>query len=258
MVINSGAYTSTSTLSYVGGTRTFRVIGDTGATYNLSGYGAGSYTLNSSPFDHSISVGANTACGAGSRTISTTLTPTGSTVLQGGGTNFSSSFTQATAGNVSFTWNPSGGGSATHTNSPSNITTINGVDHFTPGAQFSFSITVSGVPVNPSTGSYPGWNFVGFGGLEGTDANNSYRTNAGSTSISGTGPNGITMNNGVWQHSGNRNLNGTYTGTVTLGGGINYKNIRIGLFSAPPSGSLGCANASSTSWKAVKTSLITP
>ena len=261
LVITSGAYTSTAGVSYFGGTKIFRVTGDIGATYRLRGVftsGNGTYILNSSPFDHSLSVGANTACGAGSRTISTTLTPTGSTVLQGGAAEFVSSSVQAASGNVSFTWNPAGSGSATHTNSPSNITTINGVDHFTPGAQFSFSITVSGVPVNPSTGSYPSWNSVGFGSLEGTKENGSYTTNAAESSISGTGPNGIAMNNGVWQHSGNRNLNGTYTGTVTLGGGTNYKSIRIRLFSGIPSGSLGCANASSASWKAVKTSLITP
>ena len=40
--LQSAAFTSTSNLSRSGGTRYFRVTGETGATYDLSGYGAGS------------------------------------------------------------------------------------------------------------------------------------------------------------------------------------------------------------------------
>lgn len=93
--IQSATFTSTSTLSNTGGTRIFRVTGETGSTYSLTGYGAGSYTLLSSPYDHSISVTSNNDCGDPSRTILTTLTPTGSTLLQGGGSTFASSFTQS-------------------------------------------------------------------------------------------------------------------------------------------------------------------
>jgi hypothetical protein len=180
-------------------------------------------------------------------------------VLTGGGSSFSSSFTQSTAGNVSFAWNPTlSSASITHTNSPNNITNINGVDHFTPGAQFSFSITVSNVPVDPNTGNYPSWSSVGQGSLEGTRESGSYTSNAAESSLSVTAPNSISFINGVFQPQGNRNLNGTYTGTVTLGGITNFKDIRLRLFSGTPSGSLGCANPSNASWQAIETSLITP
>tara|TARA_B100001059_G_C17698857_1_gene508946 strand:+ start:183 stop:995 length:813 start_codon:yes stop_codon:yes gene_type:complete len=93
--IQSAAYTNTSTLSNSGGTRLFRVTGAEGATYNLTGFGAGSYTLASSPYDHSINPGSNNDCGDPSRTILTTLTPLGGTILQGGGSTFASSYTQS-------------------------------------------------------------------------------------------------------------------------------------------------------------------
>ena len=60
--IQSAAYTDTSTLSNSGGTRLFRVTGEIGSTYDLTGSAAGSYTLASSPYDHSVSIGANTGC----------------------------------------------------------------------------------------------------------------------------------------------------------------------------------------------------
>lgn len=113
--IQSAAFTSTSTLSRSGGTRLFRVTGETGATYDLSGSAPGSYILSTSPYDHSIPVGSNTSCDAPARTITATLTPTGSTTLQGGGSSFSSSFTQQ-AGYTSGTTSLTGSMVATNTN----------------------------------------------------------------------------------------------------------------------------------------------
>ena len=98
--IQSAAYTNTSTLSSSGGTRLFRVTGELGSTYDLTGSAAGSYTLASSPYDHSVSIGDNTGCSAPAQTITTTLTPTGNTILQGGGSTFTSSFTQSASPNL--------------------------------------------------------------------------------------------------------------------------------------------------------------
>jgi len=253
LVITSAAYTNTSTLSSSGGTRIFRVSGDIGATYSLSGYGAGSYTLSSSSFDHSISVGANTACGAANRTISTTLTPTSSTVLTGGGSSFSSSFTQSTAGNVS--WAPSAitvSGSLTHTNPGSTIVTIGGVNYFTPGANFTATLTVSGYQQSPNRGDYVPFTQIQSGGLGGVQQNGSNTTNAAEGAHSGSG--NMSYSNGGW-FSGNwpnpKNINGSYSINVTLGGSTNFASIRYLLFAGSP---LNAYNYDPcvTSWNGIK------
>lgn len=146
--IQSAAYTDTSTLSNSGGTRLFRVTGALGSTYDLTGEGAGSYTLASSPYDHSISIGANTGCSSPAQTITTTLTPTGNTVLQGGGSTFSSSFTQSASSNISQTYN--WGISISISVSGTPVTQYyNGVLFFTNGTVFN--ITYSGNNNSPST-----------------------------------------------------------------------------------------------------------
>ena len=145
--IQSAAYTDTSTLSNSGGTRLFRVTGEVGSTYDLTGSGAGSYTLASSPYDHSVSIGANTGCSSPAQTITTTLTPTGSTVLQGGGSTFSSSFTQSASPNISQTYN--WGISISVSVVTSVTTTYNGVLFFTNGSVFN--ISYSGNNNSPST-----------------------------------------------------------------------------------------------------------
>ena len=147
VTIQSAAYTDTSTLSYAGGTRLFRVTGDLGSTYDLTGSGAGSYTLASSPYDHSISIGANTGCSSPAQTITTTLTPTGNTVLQGGGSTFASSFTQGASPNTSQTYN--WGISISVSVVTSVTTTYNGVLFFTDGSVFN--ISYSGNNNSPST-----------------------------------------------------------------------------------------------------------
>lgn len=144
--IQSAAYTNTSTLSNSGGTRLFRVTGAEGATYNLTGFGAGSYTISSSPYDHSINPGSNNDCGDPSRTILTTLTPTGSTVLQGGGSTFASSYTQS-AGPAENYYNWGISVSVTVTNSVTNV--YNGVLFFTNGTVYN--VSYSGNNTSPST-----------------------------------------------------------------------------------------------------------
>jgi len=251
--IQSAAYTSTSTLASGGGTRTFRVTGETGATYNLTGSGSGSYTLNSSPYDHSISIGANTSCGGSARTISTTLVPTGSTVLQGGGSSFPSSFTQSHNGHVS--WAPSTitvSGSLTHTNPGSTIVTISGVNYFTPGANFTATLTVSGYQQSPNYGNYLPFTQVQAGGLGGVQQNGYNTSNAAESAQSGSG--NMTYSNGAWV-SGNwsnpKNINGSYSINVTLGGITNFASIRYRLFNGSPLNSYiydDCV----TSWNGIK------
>ena len=230
--IQSAAYTSTSTLASGGGTRTFRVTGETGATYNLTGYGSGSYTLNSSPYDHSISIGANTSCGGSARTISTTLVPTGSTVLQGGGSNFPSSFTQSHNGYVS--WAPNTitvSGSLTHTNPGSTIVTISGVNYFTPGANFTATLTVSGYQQSPNLSNYVRFIDISTGGLGGVQQNGSNTNNAAESAQSGSGV--LNYSNGAWvspNYPNAQNINGSYSINVTLGGITNFASIRYRLF----------------------------
>jgi len=144
--IQSAAYTNTSTLSNSGGTRLFRVTGAEGATYNLTGFGAGSYTISSSPYDHSINPGSNNDCGDPSRTILTTLLPTGGTVLLGGGSTFASSYTQSggPAENY-YNWNISVSIAVT-----TSVTTLyNGTLFFSNGSVFQ--ISYSGNNTSPST-----------------------------------------------------------------------------------------------------------
>ena len=139
--ITSGVFTDTSNLSYGGGTRVFRVTGESGSTFNVSasnGSGGGSYTLGSSPEDINISV-SNTGCTGSARTITGTLTPTGSTVLQGGGSTFTSSINQ-TAGpgitNHTGTWSIS----VAHVGNPQ-TTVIGGTTYYTAGTQWDVTYT---------------------------------------------------------------------------------------------------------------------
>ena len=145
--IQSAAYTNTSTLSSSGGTRLFRVTGELGSTYDLTGSAAGSYTLATSPYDHSVSIGANTGCSAPAQTITTTLTPTGNTILQGGGSTFTSSFTQSASPNLEQYYNFNISISISTVTSVT--TTYNGTLFFTNGSVFN--ITYSGNNNSPSS-----------------------------------------------------------------------------------------------------------
>jgi len=139
--IVGAAFTDTSTLDASGGTRYLRITGEIGATYSLTGYGAGNYILSSSPYDQPIVIDSNgsSPCFSGSnRTITTTLTPTNSTTIQGGAANISDSFTQdGGSGITSFT--PSI--TKTITNITRVTTTVNGTLKWAPGAEFTISFT---------------------------------------------------------------------------------------------------------------------
>lgn len=146
--IQSAAFTSTAGMSNVGGSRIFRVTGEVGASYNLTGYGAGSYTITSSPYDHTINVGLNNDCTDPNRTITTTLTPTGNTILQGGGSSFTSSFTQSGGPGINtYNANPS----ITVTNTNYATTTINGTLKWAPGAAWDVSWSYNGTYATHST-----------------------------------------------------------------------------------------------------------
>jgi len=146
--IQSAAYTNTSTLSSSGGTRLFRVTGDLGSTYNLTGNAAGSYTLASSPYDHSVSIGANTGCSSPAQTVTTTLTPTGNTILQGGGSTFASSFTQSASPNLEQYYNFNVSISISVVGTP-NTNVYNGILFYTDGSVFN--VTYSGNNNSPSS-----------------------------------------------------------------------------------------------------------
>lgn len=140
--IQSAGYTDTSTLSEAGGTRYFRVTGVPGSTYDLSGYGAGSYTLSSSPYDHAIGIGSNgtAPCYSGSsRTISTTLTPTGDTTITGGASSITSSFTQS-GGTGIINWSMPGGDFSIYISS-TNVCTAG---RFAAGNTISATYSISG------------------------------------------------------------------------------------------------------------------
>ncbi len=151
--LQTAVWTDTSTLNKTGGTRIWRVTGEPGATYDLTGYGAGSYILPSSPYDHSISIGSNgsSPCyNSSTRAITTTLTPTGSTIITGGAANISGSFTQAAGTGVqSYTPTATSGPSITALNNLK--TTVGGTTYWADGATFRLTMTV---PVDSRVYSY--------------------------------------------------------------------------------------------------------
>lgn len=138
--IQSAAYTDTSTLAAAGGNRILRITGDVGATYDLTGNGAGSFTLPLPIYDQTIAISSNgpAPCYSGSNgTITTTLTPTGTTTLQGGGANFSSSFAQdGGTGTTSSNVNISG---ISITNTTRVTTTVSGTLYWASGSEFSIT-----------------------------------------------------------------------------------------------------------------------
>ncbi len=138
--IQSAVFTDTSNLSYSGGTRVFRVTGEAGSTFNVSasnGSGGGSYTLGGSPEDINIAV-SNTGCTGSARTITSTLTPTGSTVLQGGGSTFASSFNQTAGPGIT---NYTGTYTVAVTEVSKTTTTINGVVYYAAPTVWDMTIT---------------------------------------------------------------------------------------------------------------------
>jgi len=131
-----------NTMACSGGTRTFRVIGDIGATYDLTGSLTGSYTQTSGTVDYSVSSGnVCYTCDAPAATYLVTLTPTGSTILQGGGANTHDSFVRQ-AGPTTTNYTATASISATNTNYVT--TTVNGSLRWAQGASWSVSWSYSG------------------------------------------------------------------------------------------------------------------
>ena len=95
-VIQSAAYDSNAAMANTGGTRQFVVTGQIGATYDLTGSLTGSYTQSVNPTNYTVTANnVSGTCNAAATTYTTTLTPTGDTTLQGGGSTFSDAFTRA-------------------------------------------------------------------------------------------------------------------------------------------------------------------
>jgi len=138
--ITSGVFTDTSNLSYGGGTRVFRVTGESGSTFNVSasnGSGGGSYTLGNSPEDINISVGS-AGCTGGASTVTGTLTPTGATTLQGGGSTFTSSFTRSAGPGIT---NYTGTFNVSVSEVTKNTTVIGGTTYYTAISQWDVTYT---------------------------------------------------------------------------------------------------------------------
>jgi len=151
--IQSAAFTNTS-LANNATSNIFRVTGETGSTYDLSGNLTGSYVLPSSPYDHTQTFETNYRCGRSADTYTVTLTPTGSTTLQGGGSTFSSSATHA-AGPSSTVVSPTC--NISYATIDNITTTVNGVLFWNYGAKvrITFNWTYSG-NYNVGTSTYAG------------------------------------------------------------------------------------------------------
>ena len=139
-------YPNNNTMACSGGTRIWRVIGDIGATYDLTGSLTGSYTQTSGTVDYNVSAGnVCSTCDAPASTYLVTLTPTGNTVLQGGGSTFSNSFVRQ-AGPTTTNYTATASISATNTNYVT--TTVNGSLRWAQGASWSVSWSYSGAANN--------------------------------------------------------------------------------------------------------------
>lgn len=148
VTIQSFVFTDTSNIAYDQGgsngtTRITRVTGDLGSTYSLAGSNGvntsinGNYTLNTSPTDHNAVIAAQSSCTVPARTPTVTLTPTGNTVLQGGGSTFAPSITQTAGPGITYNYSGSLNISATIANSVT--TEQNGTLYFTTGATCTVS-----------------------------------------------------------------------------------------------------------------------
>ncbi len=155
VTIQSFVFTDTSNLAYdAGATRIARVTGDLGSTYSLAGTNGvntsinGNYTLNTSPTDHNAVIAAQSGCTTPARTPTVTLTPSGNTVLQGGGSTFTASITQTAGPGITYNYSGSLNISATIANSVT--TTLNNTLYFTTGATCTVTWSWSGFTNVPS------------------------------------------------------------------------------------------------------------
>jgi len=145
VVLQSAAYTDTSNMSTTGGSRIFRVTGEIGCSYSLSGSLSGSYNLATSPFDHTVTASNNSQCDSSSRSFPVTLNPLGNTTLQGGGSTFTSTFTQ-NAGPTTQSYPLTGSITVTNTNYVT--TTVSGQLRWAQGASWDITWSYSGSNVS--------------------------------------------------------------------------------------------------------------
>lgn len=213
--ITGAVFTDTSAIANSGGTRTYRVTGDLGSQYTLTGSGGasspGSQTLSTSPTDYSISISGNTSCGASSRTPTMTIVPSGSTVLASG-VSSTSSFTQS-AGPSLINYTP------THTLSISTnqypTTTVNGVLHYATGTQFTITGSCNGAGYKTSFYAYVN---AAYGSANG-NVGRVFEDGNGAQSFSTTGGLYIVGAPNSWANYLFFTGSGTWTQTVTLTSG---------------------------------------
>ena len=210
--IQSAAFTSTSTLANSGGTRIYRVTGDVGSQYTLSGSNGASspgvQTLSASQADYSISIGGNTSCGASSRTPTMSITPSGSTVLASG-VSTTSSFTQS-AGPPLINYTPTHSLSISTNQYPT--TTVNGVLHFASGTVFTITGTCNGAGYKTEFYAYANAAYSSANG----NVSRVFEDGNGAQSFSTTGGLYIVGAPYSWANAPYFTGSGTWTQTVTL------------------------------------------
>lgn len=144
----NAVYTDTSTVDSSGGTRYFRVTGEEGSQYTLSGAASGTFSLGPTYTNHAVSIGGQ-GCGASSRTVgSITLTPISPTVISGGASSISRSLTQG-AGDAIRNWTSNFNWSITNTNKVTSVQ--NGVTKWATGSTWDITITATLPNFSPNT-----------------------------------------------------------------------------------------------------------
>lgn len=145
-LIQSAAYNTNAGMSNIGGTRIFQITGAVGATYDLTGSLTGSYTQSVNPTNYTVTANnVSGTCDAAATTYTTTLTPTGDTTLQGGGSTFSDAFTRAAGpGTTNFTASPL---SISATNTNRVTTLVNGQLYWAAGSSWDVSYSYGGANV---------------------------------------------------------------------------------------------------------------
>ena len=193
--IQTFVFTDTSNLAYdAGSTRIARVTGEIGSTYSLAGTNGvntsinGNYTLSTSPTDHNAVIAAQSNCAAAQRTPTVTLTPLGSTVLQGGGSTFTVSITQTAGPGV--TNNTSGTLSISCSTGTAVTNTIGGTLYFVNGSTFNVSYSWSGFTSPGIVGGIRVAPALGTGSF--TSSSSTYVYN---TAASGSGTDTFTLTN---------------------------------------------------------------
>ena len=159
-LIQSAAYNSNAGMANTGGTRIFQITGDIGATYDLTGSLTGSYTHGGGTTGYNVTANnVSGTCDAAAATYTVTLTPTGSTTLQGGGSTFSDAFTRA-AGPVTNSYSGSLSISASNTNRVTTL--VNGQLYWASGSTWAVTWSASGAHMSHGLlSSFPSGTYSG-------------------------------------------------------------------------------------------------